>query len=316
MKNIYSFISLTCCLVFSGVVLQAQQDPHFTKYMYRNQSLYNPAATGRTGDYHAGLAYRIQWLGIEGAPSTLACNFETGLDENRAGLGVNLYHDKIGFDQNIALQINYAYRFLLGENQVLSLGIKGGVNMINSDFSNVSTPEGPDPIHTVNTSWVPRAGLGVMYYTTSFYVSLSVPALVAIEPGGNFLYRDNAGFLSKHVYGGAGYVIDLKKDVFQIKPFVFAKWHPAAPFQCDFGLQFWYKDVFSLGGSYRTGDAIAAMVEIPVIDGLHLSYAYDYTNSLFRKIGSGAHEINIEYTWGRKKPKIPSIHKISNLPRF
>ncbi|MBK8819035.1 MAG: type IX secretion system membrane protein PorP/SprF [Saprospiraceae bacterium] len=44
--------------------------------MYRNQSLYNPSATGRMGDFHSGLAYRIQWLGIDGAPSTLAGNFE------------------------------------------------------------------------------------------------------------------------------------------------------------------------------------------------------------------------------------------------
>src|SRR5690606_10328604 len=189
-------------------------------------------------------------------------------------------------------------------------------NMLNADFSDANTPEGPDPTHLVNTTWIPKVGLGAMYHTDKFYLSVSVPALVALAPEGKFTLADDATYLSKHFYGGAGYVIDLRKDVLQMKPFVFVKWHHAAPFQCDLGLQFWYKHVFSFGGSYRTGDAIAAMVEIPVISGLHLSYAYDYTNSLFRKIGSGAHEINIEYTWNRRKPKIPSIHKISNLPRF
>mgnify|MGYP003377829746 CR=1 FL=1 len=90
--------------------VSGQQDPHFTKYMYRNQSLYNPSATGRMGDFHSGLAYRIQWLSIDGAPSTLAGNFEKSLDKGNAGIGFNFFYDKIGFDQNLALQINYAYR--------------------------------------------------------------------------------------------------------------------------------------------------------------------------------------------------------------
>ena len=58
------------------------------------------------------------------------------------------------------------------------------------------------------------------------------------------------------------------------------------------------------------------MLEIPVWEWINLSYAYDYTNSLFREIGSGAHEIVIEYTWNKKKTKVPSIHKITNLPKF
>lgn len=294
----------------------AQQDPHFTKYMYRNQGLYNPAAVGRTGDYHVGLAYRLQWAGVEGAPSTFAGNFETSLDENRAGLGVNFYQDKIGFDNHISLQVNYAYRVSFVKKGTLSMGIKGGTQLVFSEFANAVTPDLPDPLHVGQNVWIPRMGAGIMYYTSKWYISASVPGLVALIPKSSVRISDDQAFQSKHFYGSAGYIIDLKKDLLQLKPFVFAKYHPSAPVQVDLGLQFWYKDVFSVGGSYRTGDALAAMVEIPVMEGLHFSYAYDYTNSLFRNIGSGAHEVNIEYTWNRKKPKVPSIHKISNLPRF
>jgi type IX secretion system PorP/SprF family membrane protein len=310
---IYGIIIMLVCMT---TAIFAQQDPHFTKYMYKNQSLYNPAATGRTGDYHAGLAYRLQWIGIEGAPSTMAGNFETSLDNNRAGLGFNFYHDKIGFDNSLSLQLNYAYRLFMNENATLSLGIKGGAQVYFSDFADAVTSEGPDPLHVRNNIWIPRVGLGLMFYTKQYFISVSAPALAAYVPKSSFLISDDAAYLSKHFYGSAGYIINLKKDVLQLKPFVFAKYHPSAPFQLDLGMQLWYKDVFSVGGSYRTGDAISAMVEIPIIDGLNFSYAYDYTNSLFRQIGSGAHEIVIDYTWNKKKPRIPSIHKISNLPRF
>ncbi|MFZ1705605.1 MAG: type IX secretion system membrane protein PorP/SprF [Saprospiraceae bacterium] len=294
----------------------AQQDPHFTKFMFRNQSLYNPAVTGRLADYHASLVYRLQWIGIEGAPSTMAGNFEKSLDEGKAGLGFNFYYDKIGFDQNMALQVNYAYRVIMGDKSVLSMGIKGGTNLINADFSNAVTPELVDPLHTRNNIWIPRVGLGIMYNTKDFYISFSVPSLMAYVPKNDVQIMDKGGFFSHHFFSSMGYVIRLKDDEFQIKPFVFAKYHPSAPLQVDIGLQLWYKNVFSVGGSYRTGDALAAMVEIPVLEGLHMSYAYDYTNSLFRKIGSGAHEIVLEYTWDKKKTKVPSIHKISNLPKF
>lgn len=304
-------------ILFCGLtVVQAQQDPHFTKYMYRNQSLYNPAATGRFADFQAGLVYRLQWLGVSGAPSTVAGNFETRLNQSRAGLGVNFYHDQIGFDNVVSLQLNYAYRISLTEKSVLSLGIKGGAQVFFSDFTDAVTPEGTDPLHVRQNTWIPRVGAGLMYNTEKFYLSLSVPSLAAYVPDNGFGISDDHAYLSKHFYGSAGYVFDVKKDVIQVKPFVFAKYHPSAPFQLDLGLQVWYKDVFALGSSYRTGDAISAMVEIPVANGLHLSYAYDYTNSMFRKIGAGAHEVTIEYAWDRKKPKIPSIHKISNLPRF
>lgn len=303
-------------LIIGLAGIQAQQDPHFTKYMYRNQSLYNPAATGRFADFQAGLVYRLQWLGVNGAPSTIAGNFETRLSNNRAGLGVNFYQDQIGFDNVVSLQVNYAYRISLSDNSVLSLGIKGGTQVIFSDFSEAVTPEVTDPLHVRQNVWIPRVGAGIMYNTSRFYLSLSVPSLAAYVPDQNFLISDDHAYLSQHFYGSAGYVFDLKKDILQIKPFIFAKYHPSAPFQLDLGLQVWYKDVFALGSSYRTGDALSVMVEIPVANGLHLSYAYDYTNSLFRKIGSGAHEVTIEYAWDRKQPKIPSIHKISNLPRF
>lgn len=316
MKFYMRFFWIIVFVYLNTLWVSSQQDPHFTKYMYRNQSLYNPSATGRMGDFHSGLTYRIQWLGIDGAPSTLAGNFEKSLDKGNAGIGFNFFYDKIGFDQNLALQINYAYRIKLSNESVLSFGIKGGANLIYSDFSNAVTPEFTDPLHSRNNIWIPRMGIGLMYHNSRFFIAASVPSLLAYIPEKSFQLNNDGGFLSHHFYGSMGYVIDLKKDIWQLKPFIFAKYHHTAPFQLDLGLQLWYKNVFSIGSSYRTGDAIAAMLEIPVWEGINLSYAYDYTNSLFREIGSGAHEIVIEYTWNKKKTKVPSIHKITNLPKF
>ena len=57
-------------VVFCSTLMQAQQDPQFTHYMY-NMSVINPAyATDNGGVLNLGGFYRAQWVGIKGAPTT------------------------------------------------------------------------------------------------------------------------------------------------------------------------------------------------------------------------------------------------------
>jgi len=313
------FVAAFSFWLFTGSLVYAQQDPMFSKYLYKNNMMYNPAATGRTGKNHASLAYRKQWIGLQGAPSTFAAGFERALDGNKAAIGVNMFHDQIGFDQNASLQFNYAYRIKTSENSRLALGIKGGFNLIFSDFNNAITPDqssGDDPLHVNQNVLVPRAGFGAMWYTERYFIAASIPSVIAVVPDDGFRLTDDQSFLSKHFYFSTGYVFPLADNDIQIKPFIFLKYHPAAPVQLDYSLQFWYKDIFSTGVSYRSQDALSFMVEIPITQELNLGYAYDYTTSPFRTIGNGAHEIILEFTWANKNIKVPSIHKITNLPKF
>ncbi|MBY8963663.1 type IX secretion system membrane protein PorP/SprF, partial [Flavobacterium sp. D11R37] len=47
----------------------AQQDPHYTQYMY-NMNVINPAYAGSKENLAFGLLYRAQWVDVEGAPTT------------------------------------------------------------------------------------------------------------------------------------------------------------------------------------------------------------------------------------------------------
>jgi len=56
-------------VVFCSSLMQAQQDPQFTHYMY-NMSVINPAyATDNPGVINMGGLYRAQWDGKKGAPN-------------------------------------------------------------------------------------------------------------------------------------------------------------------------------------------------------------------------------------------------------
>ncbi|WP_445716443.1 type IX secretion system membrane protein PorP/SprF, partial [Flavobacterium sp.] len=66
MKKLY----LVALVVFSTIVdLHAQQDPHYTQYMY-NMSVMNPAYAGSKENLSMGLLYRKQWVELEDAPTT------------------------------------------------------------------------------------------------------------------------------------------------------------------------------------------------------------------------------------------------------
>lgn len=63
---------LLLVILFASVSLlevQAQQDPHYTQYMY-NMSVMNPAYAGSKESLSMGLLYRKQWVDIEDAPTT------------------------------------------------------------------------------------------------------------------------------------------------------------------------------------------------------------------------------------------------------
>lgn len=310
---------ISIIIVCIHTLMIGQQDPMFTKYMLVSDMLYNPASTARNGKSNIGIIYRNQWLHVQGAPTTSVLSYENSLSDNRAGIGINLFHDNIGFDSHIAAYLNYAYRFPINEKIMLSMGLKGGVSNYRSDFSKVvsSEPTITDPLHAADKSvLVPRIGSGISLHTANWFFGFSIPYFSAFSPKKNLIFEEDNVYLSKHYYLLGGYLFDIPKSDIQLKPTAFFKYHKSTKVQIDLGIQGWYKDLLGIGFLYRTSDAFAAVVDLALYKNFVLSYSYDYTYTDFRTIGNGAHEIMLFYQWQAKTPKIPSIHKVTTLSRF
>ena len=73
MKKLYLVAIL---VVFTCFDSQAQQDPHYTQYMY-NMNVINPAYAGSKENLSIGMLYRKQWVGIEDAPTTATLSGHT-----------------------------------------------------------------------------------------------------------------------------------------------------------------------------------------------------------------------------------------------
>jgi hypothetical protein len=65
MKKILNIVFVVC-----SITLHAQQEPHYTQYMY-NMSVINPAyVIDEPGLVELGSLYRSQWVALSGAPKT------------------------------------------------------------------------------------------------------------------------------------------------------------------------------------------------------------------------------------------------------
>jgi type IX secretion system PorP/SprF family membrane protein len=271
----------------------AQQDPHFTQYMY-NMGVINPAyALDEEGLLRTGAIYRNQWVGMEGGPETATVFAQTAL-ARRVEVGVNIMHDQIGdIVKESHLSANFAYVFPVSETAKLSLGLKGGVNFFDADLARLSTPEaGNDPaMQNINETF-PNFGVGAYWFGENYYVGLSAPNLLTSKHIENTDGRAGLGEENIHYFLTGGYVFDLNNDV-KLKPAFMVRGVQNAPLSVDVTANALFYERFEAGVAYRIGDAISGLVNFRVSPDLRIGYAYDYTTSNLGDYNDGTHEVMI-----------------------
>ena len=65
--------------------------------------------------------------------------------------------------------------------------------------------------------------------------------------------------------------------------------------QLDIYANFIYKERYTLGVGYRTGDALTFSAKFYITDAIRVSYSYDFRISQIATYSNGAHEFMIRY---------------------
>ena len=81
-------------LILLSLNVVAQQDPMFTQYMHNPVSI-NPAYAGSRGTLNIVGMHRQQWVGIDGAPKTLALSINSPFIKYNVGIGFTLLYDQL-----------------------------------------------------------------------------------------------------------------------------------------------------------------------------------------------------------------------------
>ena len=305
MNRIYLAILIA---MVSLVEVSAQQDPHYTQYMY-NMNVINPAYAGSKENLSFGLLYRKQWVDIQGAPSTFTASGHSPVGKN-VGLGLSVIADEIGPVKEQNAYADFSYTLNLGGEHRLALGIKAGATFqdigLNSQIAG-SLPIPEDDAFSEDTSNTYfNIGTGLFYYTQKYYVALSVPNMLKA----NHLDFNGVkyGTETQHYFLTGGYVFELNPNL-KFKPSAMLKSAFNSPSSLDLSANFLFQERFEIGGTYRLDDSFGAMVNFAITPNLRIGYAYDHIISELRTAAPSSHEVILLFDVNFPK-------KVSRSPRY
>ncbi len=307
MKHIVLFIFGVALFGMNG---NAQVFIQNTLYPF-NRSIYNPAAVGMGQGTNLTLMGRLQWLGIDGAPTLFTTSVDTKVDAIQGGVGGYIIADKLGPLTTTGLNGSYAYHLPIIEDK-LRLGIGASVGILqkslNGEFRYDAT-NGEDPIVPLgqysNSLIVPSLAVG-LYLSgldeegkEQFYIGISGQDL--LEPTIDGLtFTPGVGEdsrVSRTFYLTGGYRFVLSEDL-ELEPSFLAR-TDGASFQADLSAFLTLKSLVILGLSHRFyNDSFAGSLGVRISDNAFIAYSYDYTlNGLNQNGDISSHEIILSYTF-------------------
>ena len=284
---------ISILLILWSINLIAQLEPLSTQYMH-SQLMINPAYTGVRNSFAVNLMARHQWMGLDGAPVNYNVSIHSPLNKSMVSLGGALNSYQVGPVQNNRFNFYYSYLIRLRHNMFLSLGVTAIANHygFSADDWKVIDPEDPNFLGGSQNSFKPNVGAGMFLYTPSFYFGLSVPQVIDYY----FKSNDSDQIISevkRHYYLSTGYGFSLSKE-FYLKPSTLARFVENGMYSVDANIQLLYKELFSVGVSYRFNTAVAFIGGFRLSDHLNIHYSYDMSTES-TGINKGSHEITLSF---------------------
>jgi len=275
---------------------------------------YNPGSTGIEEGFSVTGIYRSQWDKVERAPNTSVLNVEGNMNRYfPGGLGVNFYHDQIGFNKQNNFMLNYSYPLALGRN-ILGIGVGLGFESfgMKPDFI---TPDGKDkqdkyiPFEGFNSTGFDM-NLGLYFKSElGFYIGASTTHLNSATLT-NKKSSLQSYTVARHFYLMGGYktkpigpgVIDLQMMMRT----------DLKKYSLDANARYIFDEFGYAGLIYRTSDAVAIMLGVYPVKNLTIGYSYDLTVSKLSSVSRGSHEVLVIYSY--YLPSLPVT--VSRNPRW
>ena len=313
--------------LFLGMSAYGQQTPQYSLYML-NRFAYNPAYAGMDNSLSITGSYRKQWVDIPGSPSTYNVSAHLPVYLTNGGFGILLESETLGVNDDTYIGGAYTYQMDLGRRAVLSIGLGGGLHQRSVDGSRLRTQTGDysveqqvithnDPIlpTTRVSGSTPTFSAGIYLQTENLEIGFSSLRLAeqTIE------FDEFSTQFSRHYLLSATYGYDLTRKL-RLEPSLLLKSN-GTQHQTDVSLLAYYNESFLLGGSYRgytarSQDAVVLIAGFNLSEQIRVAYGYDLTLSALNTVGSGSHEVTLNYNFGRpigqgRPPKV--IYNPRNL---
>ncbi len=277
--------------------------PVYSQYL-QNGMVINPAYAGSRGALSGFLSYRMQWMGISDAPVFQSISFNAPMKNDRVGLGILGQFMQYGVTRSRSIYASYSYNIKLGEGK-LAFGIKGGVDMSNTDYSKVSLTDPADQVFLeANNSYIlPNIGAGVYYYSDILFAGVSVPQFLSYQRTGTNTVEAYHSFHNYDFIFTAGGLITFS-DFLKFKPSMLVNYsfnEAKKLIQLDMNGNFIMGDLLWVGGSWRTTEkVVVGILQLQLTNQLMLGFSYDYPLGNMSSYSKGSSEFILRYEFGSK----------------
>ncbi len=317
MKSKIQFATFLVLMVVAPFV-NGQQMPSFN--LYNNQRfLLNPAYAGGNEFLQGFLNSKRQWVGVNNAPVTNVFGLHQAVNE-KMGLGILITSDKAALIEQLSGNLNYSYKVKFSNTKVHSLSMGVSLGFIDNKLllSNANG-DSNDPLVLAgdNDGISIDAAFGARYNYSDFELAFAIPQLLNAPVSYTRFAGDDQKFdlkshfilmtgYSFHFYeshpDASGNMVQCCTPKLTIEPSVLFRAVPYIPAQVDVNLMFRNASKQWLGLTYRpTNGGMVVSAGLPVLEGLHVGYGYEFSNSKLAAYSTGTHEFSIIYNFRNKK---------------
>lgn len=305
-------------MVVGAFQIKAQQDPQYSLYQF-NQLAINPAYAGARDAIAVIMDLRKQWVGFDGAPTTLGASIHSPILNGKVGIGLNLMSDQIGAKNVTGAYGSFAYILKLSNRTKLSFGLRAGYLNYKFDFSKVNYKDANET--TINDLSNTNKGTididaGLFLKSNSFFAGLSATHLNQAKLYSiDFLKTDSTGMtinynttykLNPHLFLVVGKAFAFGEN-FVFSPSINMR-HIQAQNSLDINLNFLLKKKLWLGVYHRFDYGFGALAQVYATDKLRVGYSFDTGMGTKKRLGA-SHEVMIGFDFGNRQAKTLS-------PRF
>ena len=294
-------VVLLAIFLFTQQNADAQQLP----FLIQNENTFNPSFIN--GDFmkydlptQAGMRYRYQWAGVEGAPNTMNAYFSNWNEDYNFLVGANFINDQTGPTSFTGAYGKAAYGIQAGRDVLISIGLTGGIVQyrINGDKLNFLEP-GELNNGAVTKIFPDFGGGATIYLNQKYYFGVNIPQVFGL----NLDFRDAQNSVStqrvRHYYAIAGAYLDLYDGSF-LEPSVEVRYVENIPLLISARLRYNYQETFWIGlhGTSSKAAGLDAGLMWDTGDNI-LKFGYAFTN-FFQQYGpnfGSTHELGLSVSW-------------------
>lgn len=253
------------------------------------------------------LAYKKQWVGIQGAPVVSNFSFQAPTPK-RLAIGLNFNQDSRGVLNTSSFSFATAYNIPINKEVFFRFGLSAGAswNRTNIDALRFGAQANDQVISGLLQNQMQVIGSsGLSIHSKTFHLGLALPHL--FQP----VYLTSDPFnvapfkpLDQVIVHGS-YRMYLSNDQIVFEPFLNYRFNRIIPSQLEVAGVVHLKGLVWGGLSYKQDFGISGMAGFKLSPGFAFGYAYSIKNTGLNELGRPSHEVQIGYLFGRQHKNAP-----------